>query len=216
MPPFFICQETNMTVQHKDIPEAQLHEAKGASTASVGQILTATGSGTATFQTPEFTKMVMGWWDYNDTATATTPIALTAAGTEYQLTNNGLGSYTNTTYHLPGITHIWNTSTGYFDFTGLNVGDVVDTRIDIQITTASANNVVDVVIEAGIGGSSYKLKVGTFYFKGAGTYQVVFPTTLYIGDSNTKNNPARILAKNDTTGSTVRVNGWFTKVISNG
>lgn len=205
-----------MSVQHKDIPEAQLHEAKGASTASLGQILTATGSGTATFQTPAYTKAVMGWWDYNDTATATTPIPLTTAGTEYQLTNNGLGVYTTNTYKLPGVTNIWNTSTNYFDFTGLKLGDVVDIRIDLQIVTGSVNNVVDIIIEAGVGGVSYKLKVGSFYFKAAGTYQVVFPCTMYIGDNNTRNFPARILAKNDTTGSTVRVNGWFTKVVSNG
>lgn len=205
-----------MSVQHKDIPEAQLHEAKGSSTASAGQILTATGTGTSTFVTPTFTTTKMGWWDYNDTATATTPIALSVAGTEYQLTNNGLGSFTNIAYALPGGPAIWNTATNYFNFTGLTVGDVVSTRIDIQVTTASANNVVDVLIEAGIGGTSYKLKVGTFYFKSAGTYQIVFPASLYIGDANTKNNPARILAKNDTTGSTVRVNGWFTQVITNG
>lgn len=30
-------------IQHKDIPEAQLHETKGASTSTVGQILTSTG-----------------------------------------------------------------------------------------------------------------------------------------------------------------------------
>lgn len=205
-----------MSVQHKDIPEAQLHEAKGASTASAGQILTATGSGTATFVTPPYTSVKMGWWDYNDTATATTPIALSVAGTEYQLTNNGLGPYTNTSFALAGVSSIWNTSTNYFNFTDLDIGDTVDNRIDLQVTTTSANNIVDVLVEAGIGGTSYKLKIGTFYFKAAGTHQVTFMSSMYIGDANTRDNPARILAKNDTTGSTVRVNGWFTKVITNG
>ena len=37
-------------VQHKNITNADLHECKGASAATVGQVLIATGSGTATFQ----------------------------------------------------------------------------------------------------------------------------------------------------------------------
>lgn len=37
-------------VQHKNIPDADLHQAKGASAATVGQMLVAKGDGTATFQ----------------------------------------------------------------------------------------------------------------------------------------------------------------------
>lgn len=38
-----------MTVQHKDIPEAQLHEVKGASVATNKNVLTADGAGSAAF-----------------------------------------------------------------------------------------------------------------------------------------------------------------------
>lgn len=38
--------------RHSTLTDPALHECKGASTATVGQVLTATGSGTATFQTP--------------------------------------------------------------------------------------------------------------------------------------------------------------------
>ena len=41
-----------MSIQHKDIPESQLHEPKGASTASVGQVYTATGAGGGVWQKP--------------------------------------------------------------------------------------------------------------------------------------------------------------------
>lgn len=37
---------------HATLTDPELHEAKGASTATIGQVLTATGSGTATFQNP--------------------------------------------------------------------------------------------------------------------------------------------------------------------
>lgn len=38
-------------MEHKDIPDAQRHEPKGASTATVGQVLTSNGDGTTSFAT---------------------------------------------------------------------------------------------------------------------------------------------------------------------
>jgi hypothetical protein len=205
-----------MTVQHRDIPDAQLHQVKGAAAASAGQILVATGTGSATFQNPSFTSAAVGFWDYNDTATVSTPILLTLANTEYQLTNNGLGANTLKTYRLPSITEIFNTSTNYFQFTGLQLGDVVDIRADIEIVTTSANNVVDMLVEFGIGSSPYKITFDQRYFKTAGTHKVTVPISFYLGNSLTLNNPARILVKNDSTGASVRVNGWYARVITNG
>lgn len=205
-----------MTVQHRDIPDAQLHQVKGAASASSGQILVATGTGTATFQDPAFTTAAMGFWDYNDTATASTPIAITLANTEYQLTNNGLGANTLKTYKLPSISEIFNTSTGYFQFTGLQLGDTVDIRADIEITTASANNVVEVLMEYGVGSTPYKITYAQRYFKSAGVQKLTIPINFYMGNTLTLSNPARILLKNDTVGSTVKVNGWYARVITNG
>jgi len=205
-----------MTVQHRDIPDAQLHQVKGAASASSGQLLVATGTGTAEFQDPAFTTTAMGFWDYNDTATAGTPIALTLANTEYQLTNNGLGTNTLKTYKLPGISEIFNTSTGYFQFTGMQLGDTVDIRVDIEVTTASSNNVVEMLMEYGVGSVPYKLTYEQKYFKSAGTHKLIVPISFYLGNTLTLSNPARILVKNDTIGSTVKVNGWFVRAITNG
>jgi hypothetical protein len=205
-----------MSIQHKDIPDTQLHETKGAATASNGQILFANGSGGASWQSPTFSYSKLGWWDYNDTATATTQIPLTSAGNEYQLTNNGLGTRTNKVFRITSISDIFNTTTNYFSFTGLTIGDTVDIRVDIEVTTASANNLVDLILELGIGGTSYKLTVDQRIIKSAGTSKIVVTIPFYIGDSNTLNNTARFLIKNDTVGSTVKVNGWFVKVITHG
>ena len=71
-----------MTIQHLNIPDAQIHQARGAATASAGQILTATGVGTATFVTPPYSIGKSGIWDYQDVTTQTTPIAITLANTE--------------------------------------------------------------------------------------------------------------------------------------
>lgn len=203
-------------MQHKDIPDAQLHEVKGAATASAGQILTATGAGIATFQTPLFTKARMGFWDYNDTATSTTPIALTAANTEYQLTNNGAGVYTNTAYALPGITNIYNTATNYFNFSSLKLGDTVDIRVEFEVTIGSASNEIGLLMELGIGTTPYKLVVDRQYFKSASTNKVVANAHIYIGNNDTKDGLARFLIKNDSTGATVKVAGWYIRVLTNG
>lgn len=47
LPAFFVCGER---MEHKDIVDAQRHEAKGASTAAAGQVLVANGDGTTSFE----------------------------------------------------------------------------------------------------------------------------------------------------------------------
>ncbi len=203
-------------VEHVSITDPNIHETKGASTATSGQILTANGSGQALFVTPSFTSVDMGWYDYNDTATAGSPIALTVAGTYYDLTNNGLGVNTQVGYGLTDVTNIWNTGTNRFNFTGLEIGDTVDLRVDLSYTTGSANTALDLVLEIGVG------QPGAFLiplelqrnFKTAGTYRVVASAPFYIGSALTKDNPARIRAKADATGSSVVVNGWFARVVT--
>lgn len=205
-----------MTIQHRDIPDAQLHEAKGSASASAGQLLTANGDGTSTFQTPAFTTAAAGFWDYNDTATTTTPIALTTPGTEYQLTNNGLGANTSLAARLPSLLHIFNTSTNYFSFIGLKVGDMIDIRVDIEITSTNANTIIESVMELGIGATPYKLPIDRQYLKSAGVHKIVSTLPFYIGNLITLDNPARLLIKSDTAGATVKVNGWYVRVVTNG
>lgn len=43
-----------MTIQHKDLPEAQLHEPKGASTALADQVYTSDGAGSGSWATPNY------------------------------------------------------------------------------------------------------------------------------------------------------------------
>lgn len=204
------------TVQHKNIPDNQLHEIKGAATASLGQIPIATGLGTAVFVTPPYTSFKMGFWDYEDTATSGTPLALTVANTYYQLTNNGLGVNTNTTYALSGISNIFNTATNYFNFASLKLGDTVDIRIELEVVTTAANNVLSLEIELGIGSAPYRIPVRQYYIKSAGTHKLVGILPLYMGNTLTRNNPARLMIANDTTGSTIKVVGWYTRVLTNG
>ncbi len=158
-------------------------------------------------------KELFGVYDYNDLATQTTQIPLTLADTQYELTNDGAGSNTNKTYALTNLTDIWNTSTNRFEFNNgsvLELGDTVDIRFDVEVTTGSANTAVEMSMELGVGASPYQLPlIPSVNFKTAGTYKLVRWFSVYMGDANTLDNPSRILMEADTTGATVQVNGWY-------
>lgn len=205
-----------MTIQHSNIVDAQRHHAKGASAASAGQILTATGTGADAFVTPPFSVGKSGMWDYQDVTTQTTPIALTLADTEYQLTNDGAGVNTNTAYKLSGVTNIWNTATNNFNFVGLALGDTVDIRATVVVTTGSVNNTLSFVLECGLGVSPYKIYSSENYYKSAGVHEVSVSFPIYMGNALTLNNPAKLSLRNTDTGSTVKVTGWYVRAIKNG
>lgn len=197
-----------MSIQHKDIPDAQLHEVKGAASATSGQVLVANGSGGATFQTFDD---YIGWWNYDDDATATTPINLTLANTQYDLTNDTVGVSTITTYGFSGVTP-WNVGTSRLDFTGFDVGDTLDLRVDVLPTTTGANHEITIELEIGIGSPvNFTLPLARVDYKTAGTYKIVAALPLFIGSADIRNSPARITAKSDATGDSVVVNGWYIK-----
>ena len=198
-------------IQHRNIPESQLHEVKGASTSTAGQVLTSSG-GASYWATPVpiAGTISQGIYDYNDLATATTPIALTAANTQYEVTNDGAGAFTNKTYALAGVDDLWDTTTNRFDFTGLSLGDTVDIRLDFEITLANTNTVVDFALELGVGSSPYQISlISPTLHKSVTTYQIGQWSSVYMGDNNTLQNPARLLARADKTGVTLKVNGWY-------
>lgn len=208
-----------MATEHRDMTGAQLHEPKGASTATADQVYISNGSGSGVWTSlssliPSNT-VEQGVYDYNDLLTATTPIALTVAGTQYELTNDGLGPNTNTTYSLAGLDDIWDTTTNRFTFNDgskLSLGDTVDIRFDIDVVTTSVNTEISLSIEMAEGGTPYQLSiVPPTNFKVAGTHKLVGVLSIYMGDTNTLNNPARVLASADDTGATVRVNGWYVR-----
>lgn len=206
-------------MEHKDIPDAYLHEVKGAASATAGKVLTATGLGTATFQTPTvYSNVEIGWYDYNDLATTSSPIALSVAGTYYDLTNDKAGAYTQIAYGLVGVTDIWNSGTSRFDWSGLTVGDVLCMRVDLTVTTGSANTAIDLALEMAIGDAlNFDIPVVIQKnFKTAGTYRVIGEVSFYIGSTAVKNSPAKLKIKADSTGASVVVNGWYTSIAKRG
>lgn len=206
--------------EHNTLTGSQLHEPKGADTATADQVYISDGAGSGAWtdltsdNIPNTT--TQGIYDYNDLTTASTPIALTSAATQYELTNDGAGANTNTTYALDGITDMWDVATDRFDFTGLTLGDTVDVRFDVEYTTTTTNTAVNLDIEFGVGATPYQVNiVNEADKKAAGTYQVTVQSNFYMGNTLTMNNPARVLASADKTGVTVKVNGWYIRPLHN-
>jgi len=156
-----------------------------------------------------------GWADYNDTATTGSPIAVTAVPAV--LTNDGLGVNTNTAY-LPtgdGITQLWNTSSNGFDFSDLNVGDMLDIRMDISVVIASVNTVVDINLLMGTGGSVVVPFISDQNYKATGTFKVIRYMGIYIGSTDVRDTLAQLKIEADKS-CTCIVHGWYIKATRRG
>ena len=154
-----------------------------------------------------------GWADYEDVATTGSPISVTASPTV--LTNDGLGVDTNTSY-LPvggnGITQLWDTSSNGFDFSDLDVGDMVDIRMDITMIIASNNTAVDVDLYMGSGGSVVVPFISQQNFKSTGSFEVIRYMGIYIGSEDVRDNLAQLKVSADNN-CTCTVHGWYIKAI---
>lgn len=148
-----------------------------------------------------------GFFDYNDDATSTTPISLTGGGGYVFLTNDELGTFTNKSYPPSGVTDVWDATSNEFDWSELPLGSKIHVRLDLQVTTNVANQVIEGAIELAIGGSSYDLIWFREAFKSSGTYPIVKSSFVYMGDTNTQLNPAKFKVKSDGNADVV-VNGW--------
>lgn len=152
-----------------------------------------------------------GWVDYNDTATQSSPLAV-VADVPKKLTNDGLGQYTNKTYQSKYITGVWNTSTNQFDFSEMQIGDTIDVRIELDLTTTANNQEARVEFHFGVGDpATYTIAASSpLQYKNAGTYKVHAFSGFYIGNSLTLDNPGEVYIVSDNTAS-VKVSGFFIK-----
>lgn len=154
----------------------------------------------------------VGFLDYNDLATTTTPIAVTSGTSPVKLTNDELGDFTNKDNAPDGVTDVWNEATDLFDFSELSIGDMVDIRIDIDVTTTQPNQQVDIDLRLAVGAFEYTIPFLRNDFKTVGVQRMVKFNGIYIGDANTKDNSAYFEISSDDDCSVV-VNGWYCKII---
>ena len=153
-----------------------------------------------------------GLYDANDAATASAPIVIPGTSTWTLLTNDALGPFTNVVYGLPGKANLWDTATQRFVWAGLSLGDVLLMRLDISVTTTSPNQDVLADIRLGAGVGEYSVPVADRLYKAAGVHRLVAVQFIYMGDTNTFDNPAVFRVQSDAA-ATVVVHGWATAVL---
>ena len=148
--------------------------------------------------------------DIADTLTTTTPITVLASFVQTPLTNNGLGLNTGTDFLASGISQLYDTSTNSLDFSDLAIGDVVNFRVDISLTTSGGNHDVEIGLLGGIGGAfPFALPFYTRTVKKTGLNRIVASSYLLIRSASTRDNPARFYISTDGIGAdTCIVNGW--------
>lgn len=152
-----------------------------------------------------------GFFDYNDLATATTPIAVTQATSPVKLTNDELGAFTNKDFVPIDTTDVWKADVNEFDWSELVLGDMVDIRVDVEVTTTQPNQQITVELRLALGGFEYTIPFEHAEFKSAGVHRIVSYRGIYMGDANTIDNGGYFEVSSDDDCS-VKVNGWYCKV----
>ena len=156
-------------------------------------------------------RLEVGFVDYNDLATATTPISIPGTSIFIDLANDGAGPFTIKTYLPSGVTDVWNATTNLFDWSELALGDMIDIRCGIVVTTTSVNQEVELSLQLATNGIPYEIPYAHLSFKTVGTYQINLFNGIYLGDLNTKDNGGKFRLKSDSA-ATVKVNGWYCKI----
>jgi len=156
----------------------------------------------------------MGWFDYNDLATHTTPLDV-VANTELILTNDALGENTNLTNAPFNVFSVWDADK--FNFNQLGIGDVLKLRVDLNLTTDANNAHYKLVLRLAEGtAGEFDLQIGTGSFKNTVSNEnICNEISFYIGNNLVKENAGRIILISDTNGE-VSVNGWFIEILRKG
>lgn len=133
------------TVEHSALTAANLHEPKGADTATVGQVYIADGLGSGTWTT-----WPLGWGYYKDDGSAQN-----FTSTPSLITIDAAGATTEESY-LPrairGSTSLWNSTTNRI--IPISEGDAYEIRLDLPVTAETASP-TELTLEFDIAGSTY-------------------------------------------------------------
>lgn len=146
-----------------------------------------------------------GFIDYNDTSTAASPLVL-LADTWTTIPNDGLGSFTNKTYAPDGVTELMDTNTGAIDPANLPLGSSMLVRNDFSVTPSTNNSLLEFRYTLGSGGGAYTLEklIGRLDSGSGKPYrQSLVPDLIYMGDTNTRDNPIGLQVRLSTSGTLI-------------
>ena len=141
-----------------------------------------------------------GFIDYNDT---TGSISL-VSDTWTTIPNDGQGAFSNDTYKPQGVTDLMDISDGSIDPTQLTLGDTILIRNDFKINPNTNNALLEFRYQLGNGGGLYTLEstLGRLDDGSGKDYRFSLkPDLIYMGDTNTLNNPIRLQVKLSTNGT---------------
>lgn len=201
-----------MAIEHSSIVDGERHEPKGIGSATVGQVYVADGAGSGAWALPTDTLYTTSVEDYNHAGNSLSLVA----DTKTKVLNDGLGSFTNTTYKIPGRANIWIPATNDFRFAdaGLKLGDSVDIRFDFAIVTGGGNHAVALGLDMAVGSPNpYSLETGYREWKDAGAYNYATFFGIYIGDENTLNFPAEVTITATDANTIAQCNGWYVRSV---
>jgi len=154
-----------------------------------------------------------GYVDYNDLATASTPVVL-VTDTWTDVPNDKLGAFTNEDSLPPTVTNLMDGSTGYLDFSDLSIGSDLLIRIDFSVTPEINNALMETRYVLGQGAGEYTLTVnskrldtgsGVPYSSAKGSFYI------YMGDSNTIGGVGKLQVKISSAGTLIN-NGVAIKI----
>ena len=146
-----------------------------------------------------------GFIDYNDTSTSITPITL-VANTWTGIPNNGLGLFTNKNFKPQGVNELMDNTTGDLDVTELSLGTSILVRNDFSVTPNTNNALLEFRYTLGAGGDAYTLEklIGRLDSGSGKPYrQSLVPDLIYMGDTNTRDNPIGLEVRLSTAGTLI-------------
>jgi len=141
-----------------------------------------------------------GFIDYNDT---TGEISIDA-DVWVDIPNNGLGAFTNKKYKPFGVNELIDFSTGYIDTTELTLGDTILIRNDYSVKPKTNNALLKFRYVLGTGIAEYTLeKIVGRLDSGSGQFYrfSLQPDLIYMGDTNTRDNPIKLQINLSTKGT---------------
>ena len=161
---------------------------------------------------PEQLLNSVGYFDYNDLITQTTPLNA-VANVALKLTNDTEGANTSTDQNPYGVSYVWDYTTNQFNFNELEVGDTIDVRIHVHITTTTSNQKVVLSSKLGIGSpSEFINSIYENQFKSSGLHEISVVAPFYMGSTDITDYPAELYLTTDSS-ATVKVDGWYVRIL---
>lgn len=148
------------------------------------------------------TDITQGFIDYNDT----TGIINLVSDTWTTIPNNGEGAFSNNNFKPSSVNEFMDVSNGSIDCADLVLGDTIIIRNDYKVNPNTNNALLEFRYSLGGGGNEYTLEtVKGRLDNGSGIdYRFNLGTDLiYMGDTNTKDNPIFLQVKLSTNGTLV-------------